>query len=72
MPDFGDEEYHGMVCVEAGNVGENKLTLASGKDHRPAGDNLESIRVAAFRRNMGIPLMQKPSDIPNDEIADGE
>jgi D-hexose-6-phosphate mutarotase len=31
MADFGDEEYHGMVCVEAGNVGENKVTLAPGK-----------------------------------------
>lgn len=31
MPDFGDEEYHGMVCVESGNVGPNRLTLAPGK-----------------------------------------
>ena len=30
MPDFGDEEFHGMVCVESGNVTENKLTLAPG------------------------------------------
>jgi D-hexose-6-phosphate mutarotase len=30
MADFGDEEYHGMVCVESGNVGKNKLTLAPG------------------------------------------
>ena len=27
MPDFGDEEYHGMVCVESGNVAKNKVTL---------------------------------------------
>jgi glucose-6-phosphate 1-epimerase len=31
MPDFGDEEFHRMVCVEAGNVGQNKVTLAPGK-----------------------------------------
>ena len=32
MADFGDEEYKGMVCVEAGNVGENKVTaLPPGK-----------------------------------------
>ena len=31
MSDFGDEEYPGMVCVEAGNVGDNKITLAPGK-----------------------------------------
>jgi glucose-6-phosphate 1-epimerase len=31
MADFGDEEYHGMVCVESGNVGKNKLTVAAGK-----------------------------------------
>jgi D-hexose-6-phosphate mutarotase len=31
MPDFGDQEYLKMVCVESGNVGKNKLTLAPGK-----------------------------------------
>lgn len=31
MADFGDEEYHEMVCVESGNVGKNRLTLAPGK-----------------------------------------
>jgi D-hexose-6-phosphate mutarotase len=31
MPDFGDEEYKKMVCVESGNVAENKVTLAAGK-----------------------------------------
>ena len=30
MPDFGDEEYKHMVCVESGNVAENKITLAPG------------------------------------------
>ena len=30
MPDFGDEEYNQMICVESGNVNENKLTLAPG------------------------------------------
>ena len=31
MADFGDEEYLRMVCVESGNVSENKLTLPAGK-----------------------------------------
>jgi len=31
MPDFGDEEFHRMVCVESGNVGQNQITLAPGK-----------------------------------------
>lgn len=31
MPDFGDDEYLRMVCVESGNVAENRLTLAPGQ-----------------------------------------
>jgi glucose-6-phosphate 1-epimerase len=31
MPDFGDEEYQQMVCVESGNVGKNKISLGPGK-----------------------------------------
>jgi glucose-6-phosphate 1-epimerase len=31
MADFGDDEYKQMVCVESGNVGESKITLAAGK-----------------------------------------
>jgi D-hexose-6-phosphate mutarotase len=31
MPDFGDEEFHRMVCVESGNVGENQLPLRPGQ-----------------------------------------
>jgi glucose-6-phosphate 1-epimerase len=31
MPDFGDEEYKQMICVESGNVAENQLTLPTGK-----------------------------------------
>ena len=34
MPDFGNEEYQGMVCVESGNVNVNKVTLAPGKSSR--------------------------------------
>ena len=30
MPDFGDEEYVGMVCVESGNVGRDRITLPPG------------------------------------------
>ena len=31
MADFGDEEYREMICVESGNVGDGKITLAPGK-----------------------------------------
>lgn len=31
MPDFGDEEFHKMICVESGNVSENRLTLKPGE-----------------------------------------
>jgi glucose-6-phosphate 1-epimerase len=31
MPDFGDDEFHHMVCVESCNVSENKRTLAAGQ-----------------------------------------
>ena len=31
MPDFGNEEYSQMVCVESGNVGPNEFTLKPGE-----------------------------------------
>ncbi len=31
MPDFGNEEYLRMVCVESGNVAENQITLTPGE-----------------------------------------
>ena len=31
MPDFGEDEYTQMVCVESGNVGRNKITLEPGR-----------------------------------------
>jgi D-hexose-6-phosphate mutarotase len=31
MPDFGNDEYQRMVCIESGNVGSNELTLAPGR-----------------------------------------
>ena len=31
MPDFGDDEYLQMVCVESGNVAKNQITLPPGK-----------------------------------------
>ncbi len=34
MPDYGDEEYKEMVCVESGNVAENRITLAPGETSR--------------------------------------
>ncbi|WP_315095460.1 D-hexose-6-phosphate mutarotase [uncultured Cellulomonas sp.] len=33
MPDFGDDEWTGMVCVETGNVHEHALTLDAGSSH---------------------------------------
>ena len=34
LPDFGDQEYHGMVCVETANAREDVVTLAPGDEHR--------------------------------------
>jgi D-hexose-6-phosphate mutarotase len=31
MPDFGNEEYRSMVCVESGNVASNKIVLPPGQ-----------------------------------------
>jgi glucose-6-phosphate 1-epimerase len=31
MPDFGNDEYQGMVCIESGNIASNELTLAPGR-----------------------------------------
>jgi D-hexose-6-phosphate mutarotase len=31
MPDFGNDEYKQMVCVESGNVGRNKVSLPPGR-----------------------------------------
>ena len=31
MPDFGNDEYQRMVCVESGNVASNSITLPPGK-----------------------------------------
>ena len=31
MPDFGNEEYLRMVCVESGNVGKNRVVLPPGR-----------------------------------------
>ena len=33
MPDFGDEEYHGMLCVEAANALSDKVTIPAGGRH---------------------------------------
>lgn len=34
MADFGDEEYHGMVCVEATNAADDVVTVSAGSSHR--------------------------------------
>ncbi len=31
MPDFGNDEYQGMVCVESGNVASNQISLPPGE-----------------------------------------
>lgn len=31
MPDFGNDEYKHMICVESGNVGRNKVVLPPGR-----------------------------------------
>ncbi|WP_396134512.1 hypothetical protein [Cellulomonas sp. ATA003] len=33
MPDFGDDEWTGMVCVETCNVGPATVTLTPGASH---------------------------------------
>ena len=33
MPDFGDDEWTGMVCVETANTGDAAVTLAPGASH---------------------------------------
>ena len=34
MADFGDDEYHGMVCIETTNAADDKVTILSGDGHR--------------------------------------
>jgi len=34
MPDFGDDEWPGMVCVESANAGADRLTLQPGESHK--------------------------------------
>lgn len=33
MPDFGDKEWKGMVCIETANVGASAVNLSPGKTH---------------------------------------
>lgn len=33
MPDFGDDEWTGMICIEAGNVLDDAITLQPGDSH---------------------------------------
>jgi glucose-6-phosphate 1-epimerase len=33
MPDFGDDEWPGMLCVETANVGAQAVTLAPATTH---------------------------------------
>lgn len=36
MADLGVDQWRGMICVEAGNVADNKISLAAGATHRMA------------------------------------
>jgi glucose-6-phosphate 1-epimerase len=33
MPDFGDDEWPGMLCIESGNVADHAVTLGPGQRH---------------------------------------
>lgn len=33
MPDFGDDEWSGMICIETANAADNRVTLAPGAAH---------------------------------------
>ena len=33
MPDFGDDEWPAMLCIETCNVGEHRVNLAPGQSH---------------------------------------
>ena len=33
MPDFGDDEWPRMACIETANAGANAITLAPGERH---------------------------------------
>ena len=33
MQDFGDDEYHGMVCVETANVATDAISVLPGARH---------------------------------------
>jgi len=33
MPDFGDKEWRGMVCIETANVGASAVSLGAGQSH---------------------------------------
>lgn len=33
MPDFGDDEWKGMVCIETANVGNSRVRLVPGRSH---------------------------------------
>ena len=34
MPDFGDDEWPGMICVETANVGDGAVRLEAGRSHQ--------------------------------------
>jgi glucose-6-phosphate 1-epimerase len=38
MPDFGDEEWQQMVCIETANVGPNAVELSPGETHSTAAE----------------------------------
>lgn len=47
MPDFGDDEFHGMLCVETANARGDAVTIQPGQSHRAR----VTIRVEGIRRD---------------------
>ncbi len=45
MPDFGDEEYEHMICVESGNVASNSINLP------PGGSSTLTVKLSSERLN---------------------
>jgi D-hexose-6-phosphate mutarotase len=41
MPDFGDEEYERMICVESGNVASNSISLP------PSGSSTLTVKLSS-------------------------
>jgi len=50
MPDFGNDEYQRMVCVESGNVGPNQIKLPPGES------STLTVKLSSEAQNCRLPL----------------